>query len=99
MRTLRALFYRCKGLIGLGPNAADLDAELKSHIEMHYEDNLRSGMPPKEARRQAFLHFGGLESTRQAYRERTTIPFIETILQDLSFAVRQFARSPGFTWN
>lgn len=98
MRTLRALFYRCKGLIGLGPNAADLDAELKSHIEMHYEDNLRSGMPPKEARRQAFLHLGGLESTRQAYWERTTIPFIETILQDLSFAVRQFARSPGFTW-
>ncbi len=63
---------------------------------MQVEDNLRAGMSPEEARRTALVKLGGLEQTKQAYRERGTVPFFESVWQDLRFALRQFAKNPGF---
>jgi predicted permease len=71
--------------------------EIESHVQMQTEDNLRSGMTPEQARREAILKLGGVESAKQAYRERSTIPYVETFLQDLRFAIRQHAKNPGFT--
>jgi len=75
----------------------DLDAELRSHLEMACERNLRLGMNSEEARRQALLDLGGFEQTKQIYREQRGLPMIETTLQDLRFGLRMLRRSPGFS--
>ena len=72
MRTLRALWIRLRGLSGLRPPGDEIAAELESHLQMHIDDNLRAGMTPQEARRQALIQLGGMEQTRQAVRERAT---------------------------
>jgi putative ABC transport system permease protein len=54
------------------------------------------GMAPDEARRAALMKLGGVEQTRQAYRERGTVPSLESFGHDVQFAARQFAKSPSF---
>lgn len=94
MRTLRALWLRLTHARGA---QEDFDAELESHVAMHTEDGVRAGMTPEEARRQALLKLGGTEQTRQAYRDRATLPPLESMLHDVRFALRQMRRAPGFT--
>jgi predicted permease len=75
----------------------EFQAELESHVAMHTDDGVRAGLSPEEARRQALIRLGGVEQTRQAYRERRTLPWIEALLQDVRFGVRMMARNGGFT--
>jgi len=96
MRKLRALWMRWRGLFGSGFEDVELDAELASHLQMHVDDNLRSGMTPEEARRRALIQLGGMEQTKQAYRERRSLPFLETLAQDLRYGARLLAKSPAF---
>src|SRR6266704_6137965 len=75
----------------------DLDAELRSHLEMAVELNLRKGMSAEDARREALRSFGGVEQTKENYRDQRGLPMIETTLQDLRFGLRILRRSPGFS--
>src|SRR4029077_6643884 len=75
----------------------DLDDELRSHLEMSIELNLRKGMSPADARREALRSFGGVEQTKEIYRDQRGLPMIETTLQDLRFGFRMLRRSPGFS--
>jgi predicted permease len=79
------------------PQNEDFAAELDSHLAMHIEEGMRAGLSAEEARRQALMKLGGAEQTRQAYRERVTLPRLENILRDVNFALRQMRRKPGFT--
>jgi macrolide transport system ATP-binding/permease protein len=97
MKTIRAWLIRLKGIVPNRRRQREFDEELASHLEMHVEDNLRAGMSEEEARRDARMKLG-VESTTQAYRERGTIPFFETFMQDLRFALRQLARYPAFAF-
>ena len=89
-RRLAALFERRR-------LEQDLDAEVRSHLEMAAEINRRAGMSEEEARREALRNFGGVEQTKELYREQRGVPMIETTLQDLRFGLRMLRRSPGFS--
>jgi len=97
MRKLRALWRRLCGIFDAEQADREFADELESHLQMHLEDNLRAGMSPQEARRQALIRLGGFEQTRQAYRERQTLPWIEPFWEDLRFGVRMLRKSPAFT--
>ncbi|HEX4582144.1 MAG TPA: ADOP family duplicated permease, partial [Acidobacteriaceae bacterium] len=96
MRQLRAWWQRMRGLGRDSFREQEMLDEIESHIQMQAEENQRAGMSAEEARRRAILKLGGAERTRQAYRERDTLPLIENLLQDLRFAFRQLAKNPGF---
>jgi macrolide transport system ATP-binding/permease protein len=96
MKHLRAWWQRMRGLSRDARRDQEQADEIESHIQMQTEENQRVGMSPSEARRMAILKMGGVERTRQAYRERDTLPLIENLLQDLRFAFRQLVKNPGF---
>ena len=97
MRKLRALWMRLRVLLAGRSEDGEFDAELESHVAMHVEDGVRAGMSAEEARRQALLRLGGAEQTRQAYRERRTLPWLENVVRDVRYALRGFRRNPVFT--
>jgi macrolide transport system ATP-binding/permease protein len=98
MRELcRAFLHRLASLFRRRHLEADLDAELRSHLEMAVEGNLCQGMSPEQAHRRALLDLGGIEQTKEMYREQRGLPMIETTLQDLRFGFRILRRSPGFS--
>ena len=74
---------------------ADLDAELRSHIEMAVETNERRGMTPEAARREALRTFGGVEQAKERCRDQRGLPMLETTMQDLRFGVRLLRRVPA----
>jgi predicted permease len=74
-----------------------LDAELQFHIDRQVADNLRAGMSPEEARRNANLKFGGLEQLKEDCRDVRRTRWLETVVQDVRFALRLLRRSPGFS--
>src|ERR1700692_1492477 len=75
----------------------DLDEELRSHLEMAVEANLSKGMSAANARREALRSFGGVEQTKELYRDQRGLPMIETTLQDLRFGLRMLRGDPGFS--
>lgn len=96
MRRLRAWLLRCAGLFHREQGSRDFAEELESHLQMHVEDNLRSGMPPEEARRQALIRLGGIAQTKERYRERRTLPALEILWSDIRFGLRVLWKSRGF---
>ena len=75
---------------------ADLDAELSTHVELATEEFVRQGMTREEARRRAVVSLGGIEQTKELHRDTRGLPALETILQDLRYAVRTLRRDAGF---
>lgn len=96
MRGLQAWVRRFVGLFGRERRERELAAELESHLALHIEDNLRAGMAPKEARRQALIKLGGLDQAKELYRERRGLSLLETAFRDLRYAGRMLCKSPGF---
>ena len=95
VKTLRRAWKRLWGSVSR--ENADLADEIESHIEMQTADNLRAGMSPEEARRQARLKFGGLDTTKESYRDQRGLPWLETTIADARYAARTLRKNPGFS--
>ncbi len=97
MRTLRAWIHRVRGVFAASAADDEFARELESHLQMHVDDCLHAGMRPDEARRAARLALGGVEATKDAYRDRRGLPMIETVIRDIRYGARVLRKSPGFS--
>jgi hypothetical protein len=75
MRFFRRLYKRLTSWARTHQDEARLQAEIAEHIALQTADNLRAGMPPAEARRQAMLRFGAVEAMKEEYRDQRSLPF------------------------
>jgi predicted permease len=90
MRWYRRLFRRAR-------TERQLDTELRFHVDQQFADYVAAGMRPEEARRRAQLEFGGLDQVKEECRDVGPARFVETLIQDLRYGLRQLRRNPGFT--
>src|SRR5688572_3579162 len=97
MRHLRAALARIAGVFTRDRSENDLREELLSHMEMETAENIRRGMRPDEARRQAMLASGGLTQAAEAVHDRRGLPWIESIGADLRYAFRALRHNAAFT--
>jgi macrolide transport system ATP-binding/permease protein len=93
----RTLMHRLAALFQRHRMEDDLGEELRSHLEMAVEANVSKGMSIEDARREALRSFGGVEQTKELYRDQRGLPMIETTFQDLRFGLRMLRRDPGFS--
>ena len=97
MKALRRLFARVMKAATRGRGDERLREEMEAHLAMATEENLRAGMAPGQARREARLKFGAVEAVRAQYRAEESLPWAENLLMDARYALRVLWKAPSFT--
>ena len=97
MYTLRLFVSRLIGSFSSRrASRRNLDTELSEHLQLLTEENIRRGMSEPDARAAAQREFGGVEQTKEAYRDQRSVPFVDSLVLDFRFAFRMLAKSPAF---
>ena len=96
MKFLRRFFMRLSNFAAGRDADERLQEEIAEHIALQTEENLRAGMSPAEARRQAALKLGAAQAIRERHHAEQSLPLAENLLVDLRYAFRMLHRSPGF---
>jgi predicted permease len=94
---LSDLLFRLRSLFRRNAMEADLDSELRFHVEREIAKHVQSGLSPQEAHRRARLAFGGLDQIREDCRDARGVNFLESTLQDIRYALRVLRRTPVIT--
>ncbi|MBX6330307.1 MAG: ABC transporter permease [Gemmatimonadaceae bacterium] len=98
LECVQRLARRARALTRARTLDAELDAEVRLHIDLETDDLVRTrGLSPEEARRRALVAFGGVERYKEAQRDARGVRWIEELAQDLRYAVRGLLRSPAFS--
>jgi putative ABC transport system permease protein len=97
MRSLRRFLVRLWHFATRQSADQRLQEEIAEHLAFQVEENLRAGMSPAAARRQAAIKLGAAQLIREDHRAEQSLPFVENLLFDLKYAVRMLRRSPGFS--
>jgi len=93
---IRQSLYRFRSFFRKPQLDQELDAEMAAHLGLAIEENLRRGMTPEEARRQALIGFGGTEQAKEHHRESRSLPVLEILSQDLRYTLRTLRRDRAF---
>jgi putative ABC transport system permease protein len=94
---LRVAASRVHGLFSIRRLDREFEQELEGHLAMLTEDNVRRGMNPEAALREARLRLGGPTQLRETHRDLRSLPFVETFFRDVRHGLRALRKSPGFT--
>jgi putative ABC transport system permease protein len=94
--TPRTLLLKVRALLARKRVEEELDEELRFHLEMETEANLRRGLPPSEARRVAYAEFGGVERFKEGARDARGTRWIEDLTRDVRHGFRSLGRAPAF---
>jgi len=97
MRWIYAVRLRLRSLFRGAQVDAELDEELRDHIDRQLAALIEKGVPPEEARRTALRAMGGLDQQKEACRDARRTQILENLVRDLRHGVRVLGRSPGFT--
>ena len=97
MRWTKSLAHRFRSLFHMQRADAQLDSELRFHLERQIEENLAAGMTPREAREAALREFGGVTQIRDECRDERGVGLFYDFGRDLRLGMRQLRRSPGFS--
>ena len=75
----------------------ELDEEVRAHLDLLTDENLRAGMAPGDAQRAARMELGGVEQVKSQVRDVRLGSWLRSVARDFRFGLRQFAKNPGVT--